>query len=101
MDWRFGSSCRVPVSQAQSPEFKLESYQKREWNGGASEVNEGVKIIKEHFLETGGVAQAVEHLPCKHKAQIQTPVLEKRKKERKKSSWVLVAHTCNHRYLGS
>jgi hypothetical protein len=51
MDWRFGSSCRVPVSQAQSPEFKLESYQKREWNGGASEVNEGVKIIKEHFRD--------------------------------------------------
>jgi hypothetical protein len=30
MDWRHGSSNRVPVLQSQSPEFKLQSHQKKE-----------------------------------------------------------------------
>jgi hypothetical protein len=38
MDWRCGSSCREPSMEAQSPEFKPQSHQKKKKERKKKEV---------------------------------------------------------------
>jgi hypothetical protein len=61
-------------------------------------------LYKEKSKRAGGMAQVVEHLPSKvlnTRPCVQTPVPQKKKKERKKErSQALVAHAYNPSYLG-
>jgi hypothetical protein len=97
MDWRFGSSSRVPALQVQSPEFKPHSRQKKiklgmvmhtcnHSNSGdmgkRTEVQGWPQAKTQDPIQkiTKGVTQVTEHLSSKHEALSSNPSITKQKR---------------------